>query len=108
MSGSIPEPEVVTASTGMSCTVRPGLYGDSSFRIDFAWASTFFARSGLVGPRFANVVAPALYAGEVADGRSWKYFGFVKSWAARREPTTLPFSLIRLPFALFENAACAK
>jgi hypothetical protein len=29
-------------------------------------------RSELVGPRFANVVAAALYAGEVADGRSWK------------------------------------
>ena len=27
MSGSMPEPEVVTASTGMSWIVRPGLYG---------------------------------------------------------------------------------
>ena len=31
--GSMPEPEVVTASTGMSWIVRPGLYGRSSFRI---------------------------------------------------------------------------
>ena len=60
MSGSMPEPEVVTASTGMSWIVRPGLYGRSSFRIAAAWAFTFLARSGFVGPRFANVVAPAL------------------------------------------------
>ena len=33
MCGSMPEPEVVTASTGMSPIVRPGLYGRSSFRI---------------------------------------------------------------------------
>ena len=60
MSGSIPEPEVVTASTGMSPIFRPGLYGPSSFRIAAAAAFTFLASSGLVGPRFANVVAPAL------------------------------------------------
>ena len=73
MSGSMPEPEVVTASTGMSPIVRPGLYGRSSFRIARAALWTFFARSGFVGPRFAKVVPPALYAGAVADGRSWKY-----------------------------------
>ena len=60
MSGSMPEPEVVTASTGMSPITRPGLYGRSSFRIARAAAWTFLARSELVGPRFANVVAPAL------------------------------------------------
>ena len=60
MSGSIPEAEVVTASTGMSPIVEPGLYGPSSFRIACAATVTFFARSGFVGPRFAKVVAPAL------------------------------------------------
>src|SRR5664279_5391374 len=72
MSGSIPDAEVVTASTGIWWIVRPGLYGPSSLRIAAAAAFTFVARSELVGPRFANVVAAALYAGEVADGRSWK------------------------------------
>ena len=38
MSGSMPEPEVVTASTGMAPICSPGLYGRSSFRID--WASS--------------------------------------------------------------------
>ena len=56
----MPEAEVVTASTGMSPIVSPGLYGRSSFRIACAAALTFLARSGLVGPRLANVVAPAL------------------------------------------------
>ena len=60
MSGSMPEPEVVTASTGMSWIVRPGLYGRSSFRIACALRATCFARSGFVGPRLAKVVAPAL------------------------------------------------
>ena len=60
MSGSIPEDDVVTASTGMSPIVRPGLYGRSSFRIAWAFCETSLARSGLVGPRFKNVVAPAL------------------------------------------------
>jgi hypothetical protein len=60
MSGSIPEPEVVTASTGMSWIVKSGLYGPSSFRIASAAASTFFARSGFVGPRLAKVVPAAL------------------------------------------------
>ena len=60
MLGSIPDAEVVTASTGMSPLVRPGLYGPSSLRIAAIAASTFLASCGLVGPRLANVVAPAL------------------------------------------------
>ena len=73
MSGSMPEPEVVTASTGMSSIVRPGLYGPSSFRIAAAAALTFFARSGFVGPRLANVVAAGVVGGRRSPtGRSWK------------------------------------
>jgi len=46
--------------------------------------------------------------GEVADGRSRKYFGLLNSCAASFEPTTLPSRLIRLPSALFSNATWAK
>ena len=98
----------MTASTGMSPILRPGLYGRSSFRIAAARSRTAFARSGFVGPRFANVVAAALYSGAVADGRGWKYCGFVKACAASFEPTTLPSRSTRLPFALPENTSCAK
>ena len=52
MSGSMPEPEVVTASTGMSWTVRPGLYGPSSFRIA---ATRCLDVLGEVGVRRAEV-----------------------------------------------------
>ena len=44
----------------------------------------------------------------MADGRSWKYCGFVNACAASREPTTWPLTLIRLPSAWLENASCAK
>src|SRR5579859_483282 len=108
MSGSIPEPEVVTASTGMSWTVRPGLYGPSSFRIAVDASFTCLASATLVGPRFEKVVAPALYGGAVAEGRSWKYCGLVNDCAASAEPTTLPFTSTRLPFASWLKATCAK
>ena len=54
------------------------------------------------------MVAPALYSGAVADGREWKYWGFVNDWAARREPTTVPSFVTRLPFALPSKASWAK
>ena len=108
MSGSIPDPDVVTASTGMSWIVSPGLYGPSSLRIACAAFCTFVASCGFVGPRFANVVPAALYAGDVADGRSWKYFGFVKLCAASRDPTTVPLTVIRLPSAWLLKATWAK
>ena len=56
----MPEPEVVTASTGMSLTVSPGLYGPSSFRICAIRVFTSAARSGLFGPRFEKLVPSAL------------------------------------------------
>src|SRR5581483_8787076 len=108
MSGSIPEPDVVTASTGMSPIVRPGLYGRSSFRIESALPRTNVARSGFVGPRLSNVVPAALYAGAVADGRSWKYRGHVNDWAASFEPTIRPFTWARLPVDWCGNATTAK
>ena len=89
----MPEADVVTASTGMSPIRRPGLYGPSSFRIASARSRTAFARSGLVGPRFANVVAAALYSGAVAEGRGWKYCGFVNACAASFEPDDLAVAL---------------
>ena len=87
---------------------EPGLYGRSSFRIAVARCRTAFARSGFVGPRFAKVVAAALYSGAVAEGRGWKYWGFVKACAASFDPTTLPSRSTRLPFALSANASCAN
>ena len=57
MSGSMPEPEVVTASTGMSwigqARVVRALELEDRLR---PAALTFFASAGFVGPRFANVV----------------------------------------------------
>ena len=60
----------------------------------------------MVGPRLANVVAAALYSGDVADGRGWKYWGFVKACAASFEPTIFPSRSIRLPSALSEKTSC--
>jgi len=60
MSGSIPEAELVTASTGISPATRPELYGPSSFRIACVPWRTALVRSGFVGPRFAKVVPAAL------------------------------------------------
>src|SRR4249919_847856 len=68
----------------------------------------FLARSGFVGPRLAKVVPPALYAGAVAEGRGWKYRGFVNDCAASLEPTTFPFTLRRLPSALPGKVTWAK
>src|SRR5256886_6189119 len=108
MAGSIPEADVVTASTGIWWIVRPGLYGASSFRIAAAFFLIAFARSGFVGPRFAKVVPSALYGGAVADGRSWKYCGFVNAWAASSEPTTFPLTFTRLALAWCGKASWAK
>ena len=49
----------------------------------------------------------ALYAGTVADGRSWKYPAPVKPWAASFDPTVVPFTRIRLPFAVSLKATWA-
>src|SRR5450755_196453 len=75
----------------------------------------------LLGPRFENAVAAALFGGMVADGRLWKYFGsglviglpflstcglpFLTTWSAKfwptiLEPTSLPLTLICWPLAL--------
>src|SRR5262249_32999535 len=108
ISGSMPEPDGTTASTGMPWIVSPGLYGRSSFRIAVTFCATSFARAGLVGPRFEKVVPSALYGGEVADGRSWKYCGFAKLCAARDDPTTWPRTVTRLPSAWCGKATCAK
>src|SRR3954454_9524785 len=108
MSGSMPEPLVVTAQTGIPAAVRPGLYGLSRLSTEATLAFTACARSGLVGPRFANVVAPALYGGTVADGRTWKYRVPVNSWAASFDPITFPSRVIRLPCAFELKASWAN
>jgi len=40
-----------------------------------------------------------LAIGDVADGRPQKYFGSLKFWPIRSEPTTLPSRSTRLPAA---------
>src|ERR1700680_3106938 len=75
----------------------------------------------LFGPRFENVVAAALSAGTVADGRLWKYLGSglvtglpllsswtlpllitgsANSWPMIFEPTSFPFTDTCWPLAL--------
>ena len=75
--GRCPSRTVVTASTGMSSIVRPGLYGRSSFRIASRVCHDLrerrVGRAEVREGRGAGVVG-----GEVADGRSWKYVGAVK------------------------------
>src|SRR5450755_3911257 len=79
----------------------------------------------LLGPRFENAVAAALYGGTVADGRLWKYRGLglviglpflstcglpaLTTWVANCwpmifEPTSLPATLICWPLAFPGNA----
>src|SRR5450755_3275622 len=79
----------------------------------------------LLGPRFENAVAAALFGGTVADGRLWKYFGsglvtglpflstwglpFLTTWSAKFwpmifEPTSLPLTVSCWPLALPGNA----
>src|SRR6201987_1241602 len=107
LSGSTPEPDGTTASTGIWWMVRPGLYGPSSFRIASAFCLTSFASAGFVGPRLENVVKAGLYAGEVADGRSWKEREGGKPCAGSDAPTTVPLRTISLPFALCDAVSCA-
>src|SRR5581483_5050106 len=98
----MPEPDAVTASTGMSFTVRPGLYGPSSLRVSWIRVLTSLASTELFGPRFEKLVPSALYP--TADGRSWNHLGPLNDCAASFEPTVLPFRLIRLPLAWLEKA----
>ncbi len=107
--GRCPEPEVVTASTGMSWIVRPGLYGRSSFRI--AWprrrrrSSRDRGSSGRGSRRSSRRRCRRATSRTVARGSTSRS---VNSCAASREPTTLPSIVIRLPFAWSLNATCAN
>ena len=86
MSGSMPEPGG-DGVDGNIAAVNPGLYGRSSLRIAAAAAATFFARSGFVGPRLANVVARVV-GGRGRRGSRMEVLAPVKPCAASREPTT--------------------
>src|SRR5579884_2252754 len=72
MSGSIPDAEVLAASTGTLAAVRPRSYGALSLRYALMFAAISRSVAMLFGPRFENVVAAALSGGVVADGRDWK------------------------------------
>ena len=63
MSGSMPEPDVVTASTGMSWIVRPGLYGRSSSRIACAAAFDVLGEVGVRRPEVGEGRAAGVVGG---------------------------------------------
>ena len=99
----------MTASTGMSPIVRPGLYGRSSFRIACArWRDAPWRGRGSSARGSRTSSPPALYAATWPTAARGSTAGFVKACAASFEPTTLPSRSIRLPFALSGKASCAK
>src|SRR5262249_35241480 len=101
--GSSPLPDAVTRSTGTGA-VLPG----SAARSASTRAFTASASAGLSGPWFEPPeVAPLDGLGEVAEGRPQKFFGSVKFWPIRAEPTGLPSFSTRLPFACHGKTACA-
>ena len=107
--GRCPEAEVVTASTGMSPIREAGVVRALELQDRERRAPARPSRDrGSSGRGSRRSSRPALYSGAVAEGRGWKYSGFVNACAASFEPTTLPSRSTRLPFALSENASCAK
>src|SRR5436190_22053590 len=101
MCGSRPLPEDVTRSTGTRA-VFPG----SAARSASTRLCTALISSGFVGLRFEPADDPALYGnGEVAEGRSQKYFGLSNGCPMRVEPTTLPSFVMRLPLAWLGNTS---
>src|SRR5579875_626880 len=106
ISGSRPEPEVVTRSTG---TGPEGTGSPSALNSAFHAATrccTSCINTLFVGPRFEADEFSALYGSgwpvfwlTVAEGRPWKYSNLVQYCPIRSEPITFPFTLIRLPLA---------
>src|SRR5579859_4502614 len=95
ISGSRPLAEAVTRSTGMGSVLVGSAVFSASMR-DF----TASVSAGLSGPRFEPPEAMPLYGwGAVADGRLQKYFGSLKLWPIKRDPTGLPSLRTRLPAA---------
>ena len=92
MSGSIPEPDVVTASTGMSWIVRPGLYGPR------ASGSPRVVAHVLRESRARRAEVRERRAGGVVGRRGRRRplvevaAALVNACAASFEPTTLPFA----------------
>src|ERR1700756_1416105 len=88
MSGSRPEPEAVTRSTGTS---PDGCFSDAT-----VWATRSISAS-LVGARFEPEDELASYPVPAAEGRLWKYSGPVNAWPIKLDPITVPLRTIRLP-----------
>src|SRR6187402_2700861 len=112
MSGSRPDADVVTKSTGTGVEPFSAL----------SLSTSPFTRSInalLVGPRFEPEELAALYgcgtvfegsAGSaplVADGRPWKYLPDVNDCPMSSDPMTLPSRTIRLPCDCFGKMASA-
>src|SRR5438132_12920868 len=95
MSGSSPDPELVTRSTGTGPGGALGFsFFNSATRCCTVWTSVL-----LVGPRFEAVEFSALYgcallpsSDRVAEGRPWKYLAEVQYCPIRSEPTSLPLT----------------
>ena len=103
MSGSSPLAEAVTRSIGTGA-VLPGSAARSAATRSF----TASRSAGFDGPRLEPPDPAALFGpGDVAEGRLQKYFGSLKCWPIRSEPTVLPSRSIRLPAACCGKTARA-
>lgn len=61
----------------------------------------------LVGPKFVPPVDVGSYPLPAADGRPWKYCGFVQSCPMIDDPMTLPFTVTSDPFACLGKISSA-
>src|SRR5215467_9595881 len=102
ISGSSPDPDVVTRSTG---TGPGGAFGFSFFNRAICFC-TFWISTLFVGPRLEAFDHPALYGcgfplrSVVAEGRPWKYLGEVQNCPMSSDPMTCPLEVYtRLPLA---------
>src|ERR1700722_16343169 len=103
MSGSSPEPDVVTRSTG------PAPFAPFGFSV-CTEAVTRVGSAVFVGARFEPLEADASYPlpAPAAEGRDQKYPGPSNACPISFEPTTTPLRVISEPSACFGNSTCAN
>src|SRR5664280_323759 len=98
MSGSSPDAEAVTRSTGI------GAFPLAARRASTRWV-TASINAFEVGPRFDPPEDVASYpagfeaVAPATEGRPQKYFGSLNAWPIRLEPTVVPFATMYEPFA---------
>src|SRR6266567_2103 len=116
MSGSRPDADAVTASTGTLASAGSPL----SSRYALTLLATILRSFGFVGPRFEPLLRVGSYPASVfpsaptaADGRDWKYlrigspFESTNDWPIRLDPTCLPSRSTSDPSALSLKPTCA-